>query len=460
MAIRIDGLSDDEQFTVDALFKQLEDKQARNGMRAAYYDGKNATLDIGKSLPPTFRNLATVLGWPAKAVDTLSHRCHLEGFVVPGLDIDDLGVTEIWDANNLTIEAPQAGLSSLIHSVAWVITTLGVDDEPDVVITTRDALTGTGLWSTRRRTLEAFLSVIDTDDRGKPSEVVIYWPGENVFASNLSGRWMVEDRRTHNLGRVPVEPLVFKPRIGRPFGSSRISRAVMSMTDLAMRTVIRSEVSAELYSVPQRVVLGADENMFKDAAGNPLPAWQVVFGRVWGVSRDENGEMPSIQQLQQASQQPHMDQLRSLAQLFAGETSIPIASLGISTDANPASAEAYHASREDLISLAEATCDGWEPAWRRTMLTAIELRDGLDGVPAELQRMRAKFRSPALTSRASAADATLKMIQAFPWMADSDTALELYGFDQVTLDRLLADKRKGQARGTIAALASLTNGAG
>jgi hypothetical protein len=144
-----------------------------------------------------------------------------------------------------------------------------------------------------------------------------------------------------------------------------------------------------------------------------------------------------------------MEQLRAWAQLFAGETSIPISSLGISTDANPASAEAYHASREDLIQEAEGTTDGWSPAWCRTMLTAVQLRDGLDAVPPELARLRAKWRNPATPSRASAADAMVKLITAFPWMADSEVALEQVGFDQTSIDRLMADKRRASGSAAL-----------
>src|SRR5690606_5719339 len=100
-----------------------------------------------------------------------------------------------------------------------------------------------------------------------------------------SGRWSVAWRR-HNLGRVPVEALVYRPDLDRPFGQSRVSRAVMSITDEAVRTVLRTEVSAEFYTSPQRYVLGADEEAFVDEEGNPAPRWQAILGRMLAISRD------------------------------------------------------------------------------------------------------------------------------------------------------------------------------
>lgn len=452
--IRVPGLEHDEQNLLDQLLHQLEVKNRRNLLRSRYYDGRNAVRDLGISTPPNFRHIATVLGWPAKAVDVLNRRCNLDGFVIPGGSAEDLGIPELWDANHLDSEAPQAGVSSLIHSVSWLIATLGdeASGEPPVVISAKDAMSGTALRDVRTRRLSAFLSIIDCDEHDKPTEMVLYLPDQNLTMTRGDLGWSV-DARKHNLGRVPVEPLVYQPRLGRPFGSSRISRAVMSLTDSALRTVVRSEVSAEFYSAPQRYLLGADESAFMDAAGNVKTAWQAILGRVWAVDSDEDGNTPTVGQFPQMTQQPHMDQLRAWAQLFAGETSIPVSSLGISTDANPASAEAYHASREDLIQEAEGTTDGWSPAWVRTMLTAVQLRDGLDAVPPEMSKLRAKWRNPATPSRASAADAMVKLITAFPWMADSEVALEEVGFDQTQVDRLMADKRRAGGSAALRAIA-------
>lgn len=453
--VTVADLDHQEQATLNVLVEQLTAKTPRNRERAAYYDGRNAVRDLGISTPPNFRRIATVLGWAAKAVDVLNRRCNLDGFVIPGGSVDELGVGDLWSDNYLDTEAPQAGVSSLIHSVAFLVATQGDTEagEPPALITARDALSGTGVWDRRRRALSSFLSVIDTDDDGRPVDMVMYLDGVNVMMAKVGGRWAVE-RRYHPYG-VPVEPLVYRPRLARPFGSSRISRAVMSLNDSALRTVIRSEVTAELYSVPQRVLLGADESAFRNADGTMKTAWQAVLGRVWAIADDDDAATPraDIKEFSQGSQEPHVAQLRAWAQLFAGETSIPISSLGISTDANPASAEAYHASREDLISEAEGTTDGWTPAWRRIMLRGLQMLNGWDKIPPEAERLQPKWRSPSTPSRAAAADAASKTLDKFPWLADTELGLELYGFDQPFIDRAMAEKRR---QGGSAALRALT----
>lgn len=457
--IAIPALTLDEQGAVDHLLARLTAKTPRNRLRASYYDGKNAVRDLGISTPPNFGRIATVLGWSAKAVDILNRRCNLDGFVIPGMDVDDLGMADLWSDNQLDTEAGMAGVSSLIHATAFLIVTQGdeAEGEPPVLITAKDALSGTGEWDRRRRSLASFLSVLNVDDDGRPTDMVLYLPNLNVTMVKNGGGWLV-DRIPHAYG-VPVEPLVYRPRLGRPFGSSRISRAVMSLHDSAIRTVIRSEVSAELYSVPQRVLLGADEAAFMNADGTRKTAWQAILGHVWALPDDDDAANPraDVKEFSAGTQEPHISQLRAWAQLFAGETTIPITSLGISTDANPASAEAYHASREDLISEAEGTIDGWSPAWRRTALRALQMLNGWEAIPADVGKLRPKWRSPSTPSRAAAADAGGKTLDKFPWLAETDLGLELYGFDSSFIDRAMAERARQSGS---AALRALTAAAG
>lgn len=455
----IHGLTDDDRALFEALWAQLAAKRPRNSVRDAYYDARNAIKLVTADTPQVFRQAATVLGWPAKAVDAVNNRCRLEGFVSADLDVDELGVTEIWDDNSLDTESSHVGLSALIHAVGWLVTTKGADGEPSALITARDAKSGTGLWDPRRRRLSAFLSVSEFDaTTGLPVDLAIYTDRHITTAFKADGIWEVH-RAEHSLRRVPVEPVAFKPRLGRPFGSSRISRPVMNITDLAMRTVLRSEVTAELYSVPQRVILGADESVFKNPDGSWKSSWQMAWAKILGVPvNEETGEVPEFKQLPQGSQEPHMAQLRSVAQLFAGETSIPETSLGVSNDANPTSAEAYFASREDLIGLSEQTAAGWSAAWRRSMITALEITHGVEGqAPTEWRSIRPKWRDPSHTSKAAASDAALKLIQAFPSLAESETMLELYGLDPITVDRLRADMRRGRATLTAQQLAEVAS---
>lgn len=453
-SITILDLDSGEQSDLNVMLAQLRSKQRRNLLRAGYYDLKNVSRDLGVKMPPHLRRQEFVLGWAAKAVDVLNRRCVLEGFAVPGVDLASAGMDQIWQDNRLESEIPQAGVSSLIHSVAFNIITQGdvQSGEPEVLWMVKDALSGTGIWDSRRRSLRAFLSIIEADKNGNPTEFVIYRPGVNTTVTKSAGKWTVE-RRPHAYG-LPVEPIPYRPRLGRPFGSSRISRAVMSLQNTAIRATMRTEVTAERYSMAQRVLLGADESVFKTPDGATKPAWLAAMDAVWAIPDDTDATDPAlaradVKEFTAGSQKPHSDQLYTTAQLFSGETSIPISSLGFATQANPASAEAYRASRDDLISEAEGTTRDWAPGQRRSALQALQMLNGWDEIPDEFRRLSAKWRNPATPSRAAAADAAVKLVSQGILPADSDVTLEQIGFDEPTIRRIQADRRKSIGRAVL-----------
>ena len=292
--LTVPSLSDDEQVTLNRLHKQLVDRTRRNILRASYYDGKRAIRQVGSVIPPQYYRLGIVLGWSAKAVDILARRCNLDGFVWPDGDLESLGFREAWDGNHLGTEVSSALISSLIHGTSFLVNTQGDEefDEAPGLIHVKDALSSTGIWNPRTRRLDSFLSISKRDDHGHPTAFALYLRDLTIIARRDPGRtdWMVE-RSVHPWG-VPAEPLVYKPRVGRPFGTSRISRPVMSLHDQAFRTVIRMEGHADVYSFPEMWLLGADETMFKNADGSQKAAWQVMLGRIKGIPDDEDAENP------------------------------------------------------------------------------------------------------------------------------------------------------------------------
>lgn len=453
--IIVPGLSADEQDALTGLLAHLEAKAPRNLLRASYYDGKRALRQVGSVIPPQYYRLGIVLGWSAKAVDMLARRCNLDGIVWPDGDLDSLGLGELWDANRLDSEFNQAETSGLIHAVSFLVTTKGGPGEPEALIHAKDALSAAGHWNTRKRALDSLLSVNERNEDGKVTAFTLYLENLTIACYKArNNRWVVEDRQEHPWG-VPAEPLVYRPRTGRPLGSSRISRTVMSLHDQALRTVIRMEGHADVYSFPEMWMLGADSSIFQDASGAQLASWQIMLGRVKGIPDDEEASNPraDVKQFPASDPRPHLSQLEQQAQFFSGETSIPLTSLGVSNQSNPTSADSYIASREDLIAEAEGCTDDWSPAVRRTITRALAIQNGQTEVPAEWSGIAPKWRNPVYVSRAAAADAGSKQIGAVPWLAETEVGLELLGLDDQQITRALAERRR---LGGSAALRAIT----
>lgn len=115
----------------------------------------------------------------------------------------------------------------------------------------------------------------------------------------------------------------------------------MSIMGSALRTVKRSEISAEFYSFPQKYVLGMSNE------AEQMDKWKASMSSLLDIGRDEDGNVPQLGQFTQQSMAPHTEQLRMFAALFAGETGLTLDDLGFATE-NPASAEAIKASHENL----------------------------------------------------------------------------------------------------------------
>ncbi|MDE5641085.1 MAG: phage portal protein [Bifidobacterium castoris] len=454
--VDVTGLDTDELALLDELIDVWNAKRVRNALKTQYADGKHKLEQIGFSIPPSMRSLQEVVGWPEKAVRAHAERCMFDGFVSKHDSQDPFDLRRLMAENNFDNEIPMAIASSMIHSCAFISVVKGniSDGEPPIVVTATSAEWAAGLWNPRKRCLRGGIVIHKKDDYASPISLTLFTPDKTIDLqrSNADGQWHVSGKPlVHGLHRVMMEVLAYRPTLDRPFGRSVISRPVMSITDDAVRTVLRSEVSAEFYSAPQWLLLGADPDSFTDDDGNPIPVWEFVIGRLNMIGKDEDGDVPKLEQISQQSVQPHIEQMRELACRFAGETSVPVSSLGVVTD-NPSSAEAMHAAEKDLCVDCAAATRVYGAALRRVAQDMILLRDGPSNDQEtidEFASLSVRWRNPAMPSVIDAGDAMVKLIGAFPWLADTTVALEEVGFTDEQITRLLAEKRRNQAMGSL-----------
>lgn len=448
------GLSHEVQSLLDELVKVWRQTLPRNRLRSLYVDMKNRTRDLGISIPPALRDLEIVMGWGEKAVYGLAQRCMWDGVVAPSGVEDPFELRSILRDNRFDIELPQAIVSQLTHSVSFLSTTPGdvASGEPEVLVMAHSAMWTAGLWDRRRRALRGLLFVGDVDDLGRPVELTVLTPWETVVCvKGASGHWYVQDVRPNPLRRVLAEPLPFRPTLDRPFGRSRINRQVMSIIDRATRSGLRLDVHGEFFSAAQFLLLGADEDAFKDDAGNPIPMWDWYVGRFKTLSRDEEGEVPELKEIAQKDPTPHIATMRQLAGEFSGATSLALSSLGITSE-NPESAQAMYAAKEDLVIEASNNNRVNGAGLSRIFQNTVMLRDGLTEASDELRALSSKWRNPALPSVVSASDAMVKQISAIPWLGETDVALEELGYSDETITRLLAQKRRAEQQTQMRAL--------
>ena len=454
------GLAEDDAALMARLVKQWQAKRSRNALRRQYRDMQVTVDFLGASVPPYMRDqLDIVCGWPDKAVTSLASRCMWDGVTSPSGEEDPLGAMSLLHENRFDLLVPELVDATLTYCCSFVVALPGdpVAGDPDVVVTGADALWATGLWDVRRRGLEAGLLVDSADDNGKPTSVLLL-TSEHVTRLALGDRgWVAVARMDHSLGRVPMEPLPYRPALGRPFGRSRISREVMSITDRVVRAGFRTEVSSDLYAAPALLLLGADETMFQDAQGEKVPLWSWYMGRLKSLPKDEDGDKPDLQVIPQQNMEPFLAMKRALAAEFASATSLPISALGIVQD-NPSSAEAIYAAKEDLVIEAQNTTRSIGYGLNRIVQDAICLRDGIPvtEMDDEVRNLATRWRNPAMPSVVSQSDAVVKQISAIPELAQTDVALEELGYSAEQIVRIRSQIKRAQAGGVLDRLLAST----
>lgn len=440
------GVSDAELDTIRSLYKEWKDKQPRNILRATYFDGKMPIRNAGIIPEEAFARISAVLDWPEKAVSTLAERSIFEGITAPGDSEDPFGIAEIFDDNRFDLELPQAITSAYKHSCSFITSALGdtTAGEPKVLVLARSAEWSAALWDKKRRTVSGALAITATDDQGKPSAMDVYLPEVVLSCTRRSSGSWVAVRRANALKEVLVEPLPYDPQLDRPFGRSRISRTVMDTTDRGLRTILRTEVSAEFYAAPRMLALGVTKNAFERGR------WQASIDRWFALTRDEDGNIPEVSQLPQMTMQPLVDQYRMIATQFSGATGVPVSNLGIVTD-NPPSAEALYADDRRLVSIARRQNRVMGSAIKRIAQRAVRLRDGGD-VPAEMRKIDVSWAKPEFISPGAAASAFSQLAPSIPWLSETEVGLKLAGFSSSEITLLLADRRRAQGRAGVEAL--------
>ena len=415
-------IPEDYACMLEDLLGLWECKLARNQLRYRYYNGKNVLKDFGISIPPKLLGVETVVGWPQKAVDALAVRSRFDGFTADSPDAQAM-LDGISARSRLRTKYRQGVQSELIHSCAFA--TVSVDENGDPCIDLHSAETAAARWDDAKGRI-AYGMAIDAFDGGRPVSLRLFTDEAVVHAWDTGAGWWDWEEEPIAMGRPPMEVFAYRPTYRRPFGQSRITRAVMSITDSAVREALRTEISAEFFTSPQKYLLGADPEAFENTT-----KWEAYIGNIFAVGRDENGDMPQFGQLMQGTMTPHSDYFRSLAARFSGETNIPISTLGIVHD-QPASAEAIYAASEALVIDAEDLNDSNRESLRSVapMAMAAKLDVPVAELPDEYRSFSPDFRNPAMPSVVSQTDAMTKLAAVVPGFAGTDVFWEQVGFPE------------------------------
>jgi hypothetical protein len=388
-------------------------KRIRVDKRYRYYEMKNQVQDFGISSPPELKYFNSVVGWCARGVDALADRLDFYGFKD---DVFDL--SQIYEQNNKDILFTSAIEGALIASCSFIYISEGEDGFPQLqVIGAEDA---TGILNPVTQMLDEGYAVLERDIYKQPVREA-YFTYE--YTAYYEKGVLVEERP--NKAPYPLlVPMIFKPDSKRPFGHSRISRACMSIVGSALRTIKRSEISAEFYSFPQKYVTGVDDSV------EQLDKWSAAMSAMMKFTLNSDGtDHVKLGQFSQQSMGPHAEQLKMFASLFAGEVGLTLDDLGF-PQTNPSSYDAIKASHENLRLTAKAAQKSFNVGIMNAGFLAACLRDNFKYSRSQITITTPVWLPPFqadVSMLGGIGDAIMKINGSYPDYLTEDKILELTG---------------------------------
>lgn len=400
--------------SVEYLKKKLISKQARVNRRYDCYAMKYAPTDRSPIIPDKLKHIyKAVLGWNAKAVDSLADRLVFREF-----RHDDFDLTGIFTMNNPDIFFDSAILSALIASCAFIYISPDASGFPRLQVIDGGKATGeldpiTGL-------LTEGYAILKTDDKEQILLDAYFEPGQTTYYDHVDDTTTVIQT---NVAYPLLVPIIHRPDAVRPFGRSRITRACMNIQNAARETMTRAAVTAEFYSFPQKYVLGTSDT------AEALDSWQATVTSLLEITKDDDGDKPTVGSFPQQNMEPHISQLRMYASLFAGETGLTLDDLGFSTD-NPASSEAIKAQHENLRLMARKAQRSLGSGLLNAGFVAACLRDDLAYSRERFYETKAVWEpifEPDFSAISAIGDGLQKLSQSAPGYLGMDNLQDMTG---------------------------------
>lgn len=447
---KVNGLNQEDAVKLAELIEVFNYHEVKNALKNRYYEGHVSLneVNLGIALPDGLSKLEIGCEWGGKTVDVLASRSMFDGFVSQNGERPDV-LMQIVEGNRLVNEYMKACKDELKHGA--VFATLSADDKLKCKIRFHSEMTAAALWNGEKGRIDCGMSIIDTmqDEKDEfvyvPSIIRMDTDTDIIMLYCTDGKWTAE-YHPHKMGRPLIEPMIWSATSNKPFGRSRIKEPVRRLIQGYVRTIANATIGLEFATAPQKYLLGITDEQYDAVINQKFK--QYVGSIIAGTTNPETGEKPTFGQLQQGSIAPHVEMIRILATQFSAATGLSVADTGVVNDANPSSSDAILAQTQTLVLMAEQLNAGNADALYTIalMAQAIARNVSMDELTEEERSVIAHFKNPAMPSIAVTADAAIKIASARQNFADTDTFLEMIGFDQADIRRIKAQEVRARGQ--------------
>ena len=442
------GLGDRERAQMQSLINIYSSHLSKNAQKYKYFEGNISLreVNLGIALPKGMAGLEIGCAWGAKTVAVLAARSMFDGFVgTNGYDVEALN--KIVDDNDLLYEYMKACRDELKYGCTFA--TLSADPEIGCKIRFHSPQTAAAKWSGDKGRIECGFAVVDTAPSNVTAEawepkIINFYTDTDIWVLIRDGNIWNAERYPHRMGRPLMEALVWNATSSKPFGRSRIKEPIRRLIQGYVRTLANATIGLEFATAPQKYILGVTDDQFDEITQSKFK--QYVGNILAATTNPETGEKPSFGQLQQGNISPHVEMLRILATQYSAATGLTVTDTGVVNDANPTSSDAILAQSQTLVGMAEQLNAGNGDSLKTIALMALAIvgNTTMEGLPDDQNGVVAHFKNPAMPSVAVTSDAAIKIASARPAFANTDTFLEMIGFNQADVRRIRAQEQRAR----------------
>jgi hypothetical protein len=430
LALAIPGL--------DRLDKYLEGEQPLKYMAKAMED------EIGDRVHQLIIN---ILRYGAEAYE---NRLDVKGFRYRGESSSDEELWRIWQSNDLDEQSQQAHLDSISLERTYAIVGSGDEDDADPIVTVESPFQVFAERDPRTRRVSAAIKRwAEGEGNDQVQRATLYLPDSTEsFAFFKNAWWSTGPADLHEMGRVPVVPLVNNPRILRPDGRSEFSD-IIEIADALNKMATDMMISGEYHAMPRRWATALTADDFVDKDGNPIGVWSRDAGRLWATESKDT----KFGQFNETDLKVFHESMKLLIQIGSQLLALPPHYMSFVGD-NPTSADAIRSSETQLVKRVERKQTYLGGAWEEVQRLVLRIKTG-QWDPAAMS-LETQWRNPATPTVAQEADAIVKKVQA--GIVPIEQAREDLGYTQEQRDRMLEMDARAKSNPDIANLTRAVNG--